>query len=77
MSRFIHETFDSPVVKMVCTRADDMRFDCPRSPSMQTLRMAFGDGGRVTAMDHHAAAGWPTAAINPAFMLKDAIEGER
>ena len=59
-------------VKMVCTRADDMRFDCPRSPSMQTLRMAFGDGGRVTAMDHHAAAGWPTAAINPAFMLKDA-----
>jgi len=31
----------------------------------------------VTAMDHHAAAGWPTAAINPAFMLKDAIEGER
>jgi len=49
-----------------------MRFDCPRSPSMQTLRMAFGDGGRVTAMDHHAAAGWPTAAINPAFMLKDA-----
>ena len=59
-------------VKMVCTRADDMRFDCPRSPSMQILRMAFGDGGRVTAMDHHAAAGWPTAAINPAFMLKDA-----
>jgi CO/xanthine dehydrogenase Mo-binding subunit len=59
-------------VKMVCTRADDMRFDCPRSPSMQTLRMAFGDGGQVTAMDHHAAAGWPTAAINPAFMLKDA-----
>jgi CO/xanthine dehydrogenase Mo-binding subunit len=59
-------------VKMVCTRADDMRFDCPRSPSVQTLRMAFGDGGRVTAMDHHAAAGWPTAAINPAFMLKDA-----
>jgi len=39
---------------------------------MQILRMAFGDGGRVTAMDHHAAAGWPTAAINPAFMLKDA-----
>jgi CO/xanthine dehydrogenase Mo-binding subunit len=59
-------------VKMVCTRADDMRFDCPRSPSTQTLRMAFGDGGRVTAMEHHASAGWPTAAINPAFMLKDA-----
>ena len=59
-------------VKMVCTRADDMRFDCPRSPSVQTLRMAFGDGGKVTAMEHHAAAGWPTAAINPKFMFKDA-----
>ena len=31
-------------VKMICTRADDMRFDCPRSPSTQVLRMAFGDG---------------------------------
>ena len=59
-------------VKMVCTRADDMRFDCPRSPSTQVVRMAFGDGGRVTAMDHHAAAGWPTAVMAPSFMLKDA-----
>jgi CO/xanthine dehydrogenase Mo-binding subunit len=59
-------------VKMVCTRADDMRFDCPRSPSVQVVRMAFGDGGRVTAMDHHAAAGWPTAVMAPAFMPKDA-----
>ena len=59
-------------VKMVCTRADDMRFDCPRSPSMQVLRMAFEDGGKVTAMDHQAAAGWPTAVMAPAFMLKDA-----
>jgi isoquinoline 1-oxidoreductase subunit beta len=59
-------------VKMVCTRADDMRFDCPRSPSTQVLRMAWGDGGRVTAMDHHAAAGWPTAVIAPFFMPKGA-----
>jgi isoquinoline 1-oxidoreductase beta subunit len=59
-------------VKMVCTREDDMRFDCPRSPSMQVLRMAFEDGGQVTAMDHQAAAGWPTAVMAPAFMLKDA-----
>jgi isoquinoline 1-oxidoreductase subunit beta len=58
-------------VKMVATRADDMRFDCPRSPSVQRLRMAFGDGGKVTAMEHHAAAGWPTAVYAPAFMLKD------
>jgi CO/xanthine dehydrogenase Mo-binding subunit len=59
-------------VKMVCTREDDMRFDCPRSPSLQVLRMAFGDGGQVMAMDHHAAAGWPTAIIAPGLMLKDA-----
>src|SRR5579862_779835 len=59
-------------VKMVCTRADDIPFDCPRSPSVQVVRMAFGDGGRVTAMDHHAAAGWPTAVMAPAFMPKDA-----
>jgi CO/xanthine dehydrogenase Mo-binding subunit len=59
-------------VKMVCTRPDDMRFDCPRSPSMQVLRMGFGEGGRVTAMDHRAAAGWPSAAMAPAAMLKDA-----
>jgi isoquinoline 1-oxidoreductase subunit beta len=59
-------------VKMVCTRADDMRFDCPRSASTQVLRMAWGDGGRVTAMDHHAAAGWPTAVMAPFFMPKGA-----
>src|ERR1700737_2364909 len=37
-------------VKMGCTRADAMPFDCPRSPSTQVLRMSWGDGGRVTAM---------------------------
>ena len=57
-------------VKMVCTRADDMRFDCPRSPSTQVVRMAWGDDGRVTAMDHHAAAGWPTAVMVSFFMPK-------
>jgi isoquinoline 1-oxidoreductase beta subunit len=45
-------------VKMVCTRLDDMRW--PRSPSTQVLRVAWDDGGRVTAMEHHAAAGWPS-----------------
>jgi isoquinoline 1-oxidoreductase subunit beta len=54
-------------VKMVCTRADDMRFDCPRSASRQVLRLAWGEGNRVAAMDHHAAAGWPTATIAPYF----------
>ena len=59
-------------VKMVCTRADDMRFDCPRSASRQVLRLAWGDGKTVAAMDHHAAAGWPTATIAPYFLGKDA-----
>jgi isoquinoline 1-oxidoreductase subunit beta len=55
-------------VKMVCTRADDMLFDSFRSPSIQTLRMAFGEDGKVTAMEHHAAAGWPTQIVAPSFM---------
>ncbi|HLY79540.1 MAG TPA: molybdopterin cofactor-binding domain-containing protein, partial [Caulobacteraceae bacterium] len=57
-------------VKMVCTRPDDIRFDSPRSPSVQVVRMAFGEGGRVTAMDHAAAAGWPTEVMAPFFMPK-------
>ena len=59
-------------VKMVCTRPDDVRFDSPRSPTLQRLRMAFGQGGRVLAMDHAAAAGWPNLAMDPDDMPKDA-----
>ncbi|HYZ34825.1 MAG TPA: molybdopterin cofactor-binding domain-containing protein, partial [Crenalkalicoccus sp.] len=57
-------------VKMVLTRPDDTRFDSFRSPSIQTLRMAFGDDGRVTAMEHHASAGWPTLVMAEGFMSK-------
>src|SRR5262249_36943590 len=57
-------------VKLVLTRPDDMRFDSFRSPSIQTLRLAFDDRGKVTAMEHHASAGWPSAAIAPAIMEK-------
>jgi isoquinoline 1-oxidoreductase subunit beta len=59
-------------VKMVCTRADDARFDSFRSPSVQTLRMAFGTDGKVIAMTHDAAAGWPTQVMAPAFLEKGA-----
>jgi CO/xanthine dehydrogenase Mo-binding subunit len=59
-------------VKMVFTRSDDVRFDSPRSPTMQRLRMAFGEAGRVLAMDHAAAAGWPNLAMSPDDMPKDA-----
>jgi isoquinoline 1-oxidoreductase beta subunit len=57
-------------VKMVLTRADDARFDTVRSPSVQTVRMGFGDAMAVTGMEHHAAAGWPTQINAPAFMMK-------
>jgi len=57
-------------VKMILTRADDAHFDSFRSPSVQTLRMAFGDDGKVVAMDHAATAGWPTQVLVPGFMPK-------
>lgn len=57
-------------VKMVLARADDARFDSVRSASIQTLRMAFDANGNVLAMEHAAAAGWPTLIAAPDFMLK-------
>jgi CO/xanthine dehydrogenase Mo-binding subunit len=57
-------------VKMVCTRPDDCRFDSPRSASIQAVKMAFGPGGEVVAMDHAASAGWPTEVMAPFFMPK-------
>ena len=57
-------------VKLVLTRPDDMRFDLFRSPSIQTLRMAFGAGGKVVAMEHHASAGWPTEVMAQGFMAE-------
>jgi len=57
-------------VKLVLTRPDDMSFDSFRSPSIQTLRMAFGDGSKVLAMEHHASAGWPTQIMAQGFMAK-------
>ena len=63
-------------VKMVLSRPDDMRFDCPRSPSLQVLRMAFDNANRVIAMEHNAVAGTPTAVIVPQFMLKN-VQGRQ
>ncbi len=57
-------------VKLVLTRPDDIRFDSFRSPSIQTLRMAFATDGKVAAMEHHASAGWPTQIMAPGFMAK-------
>src|SRR5262249_40453197 len=64
------KTLGKPV-KLVLTRPDDMRFDSFRSPSIQTLRLAFDARGKVTAMEHHASAGWPTAVyVQPDKMPK-------
>jgi CO/xanthine dehydrogenase Mo-binding subunit len=57
-------------VKMTCTRPDDLRFDSFRSPSLQRLRMGFDQDGKVVAMQHDAAAGWPTKVMAPGFMPK-------
>src|SRR5262249_35598133 len=57
-------------VKLGLTRSDDKPFVSFRSPSIQTLRLALGAQGMVTAMEHHASAGWPTAVMAPAAMPK-------
>ncbi|MDR6624397.1 molybdopterin cofactor-binding domain-containing protein [Caulobacter segnis] len=59
-------------VKLVFTREDDARFDSVRSPSVQTVRMAFDGAGKVLAQEHHAAAGWPILANAPFLMPKAA-----
>ncbi|QLL61612.1 xanthine dehydrogenase family protein molybdopterin-binding subunit [Sinorhizobium mexicanum] len=59
-------------VKMILTREDDCRFDSVRSPAVQTVRMAFDSNKKVVAMEHDAAAGWPTEVLAPSFMPKGA-----
>jgi CO/xanthine dehydrogenase Mo-binding subunit len=62
-------------VKLVFTRADDVRFDSFRSPSVQRLRIAFGPGREVLAMEHVAAAGWPNKSMDPDSLVKG-VNGE-
>lgn len=62
-------------VKMLFTRPDDTRLDCVRSPSVQRLRSALDASGRVLASEHAAAAGWPSAAMAPAFLAETVENG--
>src|SRR5262245_57229784 len=62
-------------VKLVLTRPDDMRFDAFRWPSIQKLRLAFDVQGKVTAMEHHASAGWPTSVYVPPAKMPKAPDG--
>lgn len=61
-------------VKIVFQRADDTRFDCVRSASVQQFDASFGADGALTGIDHAAAAGWPTLSMAPGF-LADAVDG--
>jgi len=61
-------------VKIVFQRADDSRFDCCRSASVQQLDASFDNSGQLTGIEHAAAAGWPTLAMAPGFM-PDGVDG--
>ena len=61
-------------VKIVFQRADDSRFDCVRSASVQQFDASFGADGALTGIEHAAAAGWPTLSMAPGF-LADGVDG--
>lgn len=63
-------------VKMVLSRPSDLLFDSARSASVQQVKMAFDEQKNVIAMEHAAAAGWPTQVMVPGFMPKG-INGEK
>lgn len=55
-------------VKLVFSRPEDSMFDCVRSPSVARLDAAFDSDGTLSAVEHAAAAGWPTLAMAPGFL---------
>lgn len=57
-------------VKMILTREDDTRLDSLRSPTLQRLRMAWEESGKIVAMEHVAVAGWPSLTVFPGNMKK-------
>lgn len=59
-------------VKIIYTREQDTQFDIGRSPSLQVMRGALDEDGRLTAVTHDVVAGWPTARIMPDFLAESA-----
>jgi len=55
-------------VKVVFRREEDSRLDCVRSPSVQQLDASLDADGNLTAIEHAAAAGWPTLSLLPDFL---------
>lgn len=70
------KALDGTPVKLVFFREDDSLIDCPRSPSVQRLRMAFDKDNNVTGMDHSAAAGWPAKSVNAAPDFIEGVNGQ-
>lgn len=61
-------------VKLIMSRPADSVFDCVRSPSVAKLDAAFDEAGQLTAIEHAAAAGWPTLSMAPGF-LGEGVDG--
>jgi CO/xanthine dehydrogenase Mo-binding subunit len=64
-------------VKIMYTREQDTQFDIGRSPSLQVMRGALDEDGRLTAVTHDVVAGWPTARIMPDFLAETADKETR
>ena len=62
-------------VKLIMTRPADSLFDCARSPSVARLDAAFAGDGSLSAIEHAAAAGWPTLSMAPGF-LGEGVDGK-
>ncbi len=62
-------------VKVVFRREEDARLDCVRSPSVQQMDASLDADGNLTAIEHAAAAGWPTLSLLPDF-LGVGVDGE-
>ncbi|WOJ92798.1 molybdopterin cofactor-binding domain-containing protein [Congregibacter variabilis] len=62
-------------VKLIMTRPADSLFDCARSPSVARLDAAFAEDGSLSAIEHAAAAGWPTLSMAPGF-LGEGVDGK-
>jgi isoquinoline 1-oxidoreductase beta subunit len=60
-------------VKILYSRADDMKFDCARSPSYQFIEAGLGPNGRIAALRQDVVAGWPTVLVMP-WLLADSLD---
>jgi len=62
-------------VKLVFQREEDSRLDCVRSASVQQFDASYDTDGNLMAIEHAAAAGWPSLSLLPSF-LGTGVDGE-